>query len=59
MQMTDAEIREMLIERKKAERAQKNRERYLAVKCWLCVGSLIGCGLMVWAGAWAVYALGV
>lgn len=59
MQMTDDEIREMLIERKKAERAQKNRERYLAVKCWLCVGSLVAGALMVWAGAWAVYALGV
>lgn len=58
MTLTDAEIRELLIERKKAEKAQRDRDRYLTMKCWLCVGSLIAGALMVWLGSWAVYALG-
>ena len=58
MTLTDAEIREILIERKKAEKAQRDRDRYLTVKCWLCAGSLIAGALMVWLGSWAVYAIG-
>ena len=58
MTLTDAEIKEMIIERKKAEKAQRDRDRYLTVKCWLCVGAMIGGALMVWVGSWVVYALG-
>lgn len=57
MRMTDEEIREMIIARKKAERAQQNRDRYLTVKCWMCVAMLLGCAAMVWATSWALYAL--
>lgn len=54
--LTDDEIKAVIIERRKAERAAKEHERYLAIKAWLCVGSLIACAAMVWAGAWIAYA---
>ena len=56
MKYTDEEIRAMIIERRKAEKAAKDRERFLALKAWLCVGGLLASGAMVWAGAWVAYA---
>lgn len=55
MNYTDAEIKEMIIARRKAERAQKEHERFLTIKCWLCVGSLVAGAGVVWLGSWMLY----
>lgn len=57
MYYTDEEIRELLVERKKAEIQAKKADRRLTLKTVACIGSLFALIFSVWAWSWIAYAI--